>query len=366
MKNEKLRIMAFFKKLFGKSDKGNSAKGFHTLTVSKVSKIGGETVKIEFAISEDLKNEFKFTPGQYINFNIDVNGKNYRRSYSICSGPNENLAVAVKKVKEGVISTWFNSEVQEGTEILASKPEGNFVLPANAKKIVAIAAGSGITPIMSIAKSIEDVEGSVELFYGNRTSNGILFSEEIEALKKTNCTHFLSREEKEGCKNGRIEKESFTEIIKADLEILKSDVFFICGPEEMIVEINDTLKLFGVSEDKIKFELFTTPVLMKKDGHTKDIDFSGTSSVTMMVDSEATTFELDAKKNILEKAIDVGVDAPYSCKGGVCSSCKGKVLEGDVYMKMNYTLTDSEVEEGYILCCQAFPRSEKVVISFDE
>tara|TARA_R110002072_G_scaffold20688_4_gene74850 strand:+ start:3130 stop:4206 length:1077 start_codon:yes stop_codon:yes gene_type:complete len=358
--------MALFKKLFGKSEKENSSKGFHSLTVTKVSKIGRDTVKIEFSVPDNIKKDFAFIPGQYINFSIDIKGVNYRRSYSICSGPEEQLAVAVKKVKKGIISTWFNSEVQDGTQILASKPEGNFILPKNASKIVAIAAGSGITPIVSIAKSIEDTKGSLELFYGNRTSDGILFADEIQTLTKTNCTHFLSQEEKEGYRNGRIEKESFTNIIKSNLDILKSDVFFICGPEEMIVAINETLKLFGVAEDKIKFELFTTPVLMKKDGPTEDINFEGTSNVTVVVDSEATTFKLDAKKNILEKAIDEGVDAPYSCKGGVCSSCKGKVIEGDVFMKMNYTLTDSEVEEGYILCCQAFPRSEKVLISFDE
>lgn len=357
--------MAFLKKLFGKSDKDNIPKGFHKLTVLSISKIGGDTVKVEFSVPSELKSAFDFIPGQYINFNIDVDGKNYRRSYSICSGPNENLAVAVKKVKEGVISTWFNSSVLEGTEIFASKPEGNFVLPQGATKIVAIAAGSGITPIMSIAKMIEQSEGSVELFYGNRTENGILFKSEIEKLSKTHSTHYLSREDKDGYKNGRIEKESFTDIIKSNLDILKSDAFFICGPEEMISEINEVLKTFGVSDDKIKFELFTTPVLMKKDGHSEEIDFSGNSNITMMVDGESTTFSLDAKKNILEKAIDEGVDAPYSCKGGVCSSCKGKVLKGDVFMKMNYTLTDSEVEDGYILCCQSFPRSEEVVISFD-
>lgn len=358
--------MAFFKKLFKKTDDSKTPKGFHTLQVSSISKIGGETVKVEFSIPDEIKNEFKFVPGQYINFNIDLNGENYRRSYSICSGPNEPLAVAVKKVKNGAISTWFNNNVSEGTEILASSPEGGFTLGSKSSNIVAIAAGSGITPIMAIAKSLESKAANVQLIYGNRSENEILFKSEIDGLMNTSAKYFLSRENKEGYTSGRIDKDSFTDIIKSNLDILKSDVFFICGPEEMILAINETLKTFGVAEDKIKFELFTTPVLMKKDGHTEEINFEGTSNVTVLVDSEKTTFDLDSKKLILDKAIDEGVDAPYSCKGGVCCSCKGKLLKGKVHMKMNYSLTDSEVEEGYILTCQSYPRSEEIVISYDE
>lgn len=358
--------MAFFKNLFKKSEGSKIPKGFHSIQVASVSKIGGETVKVEFSIPAELKADFNYKPGQYINFNVDVNGKNYRRSYSICSGPNEPLAVAVKKVKDGVISTWFNQNVESGTTILASAPEGGFILSNTANNIVAIAAGSGITPIMSIAKSLEEKESKVELFYGNRSENEILFKSEIDALKNTQPNYFLSREKKEGFASGRIEKESFTDIIKANLNILKADAFFICGPEEMILEINETLKMFGVADDKIKFELFTTPVLMKQDGHTEEIDFVGTSNITVVVDSEKTIFDLDSKKLILDKAIDEGVDAPYSCKGGVCCSCKGKLLKGKVHMKMNYSLTDSEVEEGYILTCQSFPRSKEIVISYDE
>lgn len=358
--------MAFFKKLFKKSDASKTPKGFHTLQVSSITKIGGETVKVEFSIPDEIKNEFKFVPGQYINFNIDLNGENYRRSYSICSGPDEPVAVAVKKVKNGAISTWFNNNVTIGTEILASAPEGGFTLGSKASNIVAIAAGSGITPIMAIAKSLESKAANVQLIYGNRSENEILFKSEIDGLNNTSANYFLSRENKEGYTSGRIDKDSFTDIIKSNLDILKSDVFFICGPEEMILAINETLKTFGVAEDKIKFELFTTPVLMKKDGHTEEINFEGTSNVTVLVDSEKTTFDLDSKKMILDKAIDEGVDAPYSCKGGVCCSCKGKLLKGKVHMKMNYSLTDSEVEEGYILTCQSYPRSEEIVISYDE
>jgi len=357
--------MAFFKKIFGDSNKTKTPKGFHLLTVDSTAKIGGETVKVTFSIPEELKSIFNFTPGQYINFSITLNGKEHRRSYSICSGPDEMLSVAIKKVKDGVISAWFNNEVTSEMKILATKPEGNFILPGDTDKIVAIAAGSGITPVLSILKSIEKNQGTAALFYGNRSENEILFKSEIDELSSTKSTYFLSREEKEGFISGRISKESFTTLIKANLEILKSDVFFICGPEKMIRDISETLELFGVAKDKIKFELFTTPVLTKSDGHTEDTNFSGKSKFSILVDGTSTTFDLDSKKVILDKAIDEDIDMPYSCKGGVCSSCKGKVLKGDVYMKMNYTLTDKEVEEGYILACQSFPRSEEIVITYD-
>ncbi len=353
--------MAFFKKLFKKENK--TPKGFHALTVARVSSVGKETVKVEFDVPSELKNAFEFTPGQYINFAITIDGKEYRRSYSICSGKNEQLAVAIKKVENGIISTWFQ-KVKEGESILTSTPEGSFTLPNSAKKIVAIAAGSGITPILSIAKEIEKNGGELLLFYGNKTEKDILFKEELDSLQKTTIYHYLSQEKFETHAQGRINKESFSAAIKNNLDLLKSDAFFICGPEQMIMDINETLKLFGVPEDKIKFELFTAPTLMKSK-EKKDIDFKGTSHVTIIVDGESTEFELDAKSIILDKAIDEDVDAPYSCKGGVCSSCKAKVIKGETYMKTAYTLTDKEIEDGYILTCQAYPRSEELVVTYN-
>lgn len=354
--------MAFFKKLFGKGTE-KAPKGFHSLTVENVSIVGTDTVKVEFDVPSELKKEFDFIPGQYINFAITIDGKEYRRSYSICSGKNENLAVAIKKVDKGIVSTWFQS-VEKGATILTSKPEGSFILPTSAKKVVTIAAGSGITPILSIAKSIENSGDELLLFYGNKTEKEILFKDELNALSKTKINHYLSQENHADHSEGRINKEAFSAAIKENLDLLKSDVFFICGPEQMIMDINDTLKLFGVPEDKIKFELFTAPVLMKTE-EKKDIDFKGNSHVTLIVDGESTEFDLDAKKIILDKAIDEDVDAPYSCKGGVCSSCKAKVLKGDVHMKAAYTLTDKEIEEGYVLTCQAYPRSKELVITYD-
>ncbi len=347
--------MAIFKKKFKKKSKVKLPKGFHSLRVSAVTKLPSNSVKIEFDVPVELKKAFSFKPGQYLNFSIPTDGKELRRSYSICSGKNEPLAVAVKKIDNGVISTWFNHVVKENDFILTSPPEGNFILQPEEKNVVAIAAGSGITPIMSIAKELEENGGSLNLLYGNRTINDALFSYELEKLNNTTVSHFISGGDNETRYKGRIDKTSFSSFIKDDLSILKSDVFFLCGPEQMIVDIADTLEMFGV----------TTPVLMKQEEEDED-HFTGNSQVTVILDAEKIEFTLSSDKTLLGKVIEEGVDAPYSCKGGVCSSCKAKILKGKAHMKMNYSLTDKELEEGYILTCQAEPRSETLLISYDD
>ena len=255
--------MALFKKLFKKSDSKKAPRGFHPVVISAVTKIAPDSVKVVLDIPDNLASNFKFKAGQYINFALTINGKEQRRSYSICSGKGEPLAVAVKQVDKGIVSTWFNNEAAEGMEVLVSEPEGGFVRPETAKNIVAVAAGSGITPIMSIAKDLESVGGKMQLFFGNKTEEFIIFKDEIDSLNNTTATYYLSQENKEGFQNGRIDKDSFTAVIKSNLDILKSDGFFMCGPEEMIKDIADTLKEFGVSDDKVHYELFTDPVLMK-------------------------------------------------------------------------------------------------------
>lgn len=357
--------MALFKKLFKKTESLKTPKGFHSIEVKSVTQLTATTVKVELIIPVELTRAFSYTAGQYLNFSISIDGKELRRSYSICSGKNEPLAVAVKKIEKGIVSTWFNHVLKAGDLILVAPPAGNFVLKDSDKKIVAIAAGSGITPIMSIAKEIEANDNDLKLFFGNRTKEETLFFNELEGLSKTNVNYFLSNDEKEGFQNGRIDKDSFTTIIKNDLDILKSDAFFLCGPEEMIKVISETLESFGVPSDKIRYELFTAPVLMKEDKEDEN-HFKGDSQITVILDAEKIEFTLSSDKSILEKVIEEGVDAPYSCKGGVCCSCKAKVLKGEAHMKMNYSLTDKEVEDGYILTCQAEPRSKELLISYDD
>lgn len=350
--------MGLFKSLRGKSKK--APRGFNFTNIKAVERLSNDTVKVV------LDASFDFTPGQYINVVIPINGKDERRSYSICSGKGEPLAIAIKEVENGTVSKWFNQEAKAEMEIAVSSPEGNFTKPTDAKNIVAIAAGSGITPIMSISKQIENEGGNVRLYFGNRTEADIIFKSEIDALDKTSPVYFLSREEKAGYENGRITKQVLIDEFKKDLSLLRADGFFLCGPEEMIVEACEALEMFGVDKEKVHFELFTTPVLMKPEETSDAVEFKGTSSVTAVLDREEETFELDSSKSLLDGALDEGIDAPYSCRGGVCSTCKAKVIEGSASMKINYSLTDQEVADGYILTCQAHPTSEKITINFDE
>jgi len=354
--------------LFGifKKDNKEEKKGFFSIEISAVEKLTTDTVQVTLDVPKELSSTFNFIPGQYINISIELNGKEERRSYSICSGADEALSFAVKTIENGAVSIFFNTVAKEGTKLFVSKPEGNFKLAPSHKNVVAIAAGSGITPMLSIAKSLRKSGGKMRLFYGNRKKNSIIFHKQLAELENVNASYFLSTEAAEGFFAGRISKETFSEQIKADLDLLKADAYFICGPEQMIMDVSDTLKFFGVAETKIHFELFTTPVLMQSETVVTS-NFEGDSTVKIILDSEVSQFKLNAKgKTVLEALEAEGLDAPFSCRGGVCCSCRAKILKGTATMKMNYTLTDEDIKKGYILTCQAHPSSEELIISFDE
>jgi ring-1,2-phenylacetyl-CoA epoxidase subunit PaaE len=352
-------IFDIFKK---KEFKPKGSKGFHEVSID-LKRLTKDAVQITFNIPAELKSNFGFIAGQYVNVEVFLKGKNQRRSYSICSGENEALSIAVKAVDKGIVSNWFNSEAISGDKIHISKPEGGFQLNEGQKNVVAIAAGSGITPILSIAKSLEG-KGKLNLFYGNQTQDKALFLAELNALSCVNPTYYLSQETKEGYKKGRIDKENFTSEIKQNLELLKADCFLICGPEEMIQSTKEVLKFFGVQDTKIRFELFTTPTVAPI--LQKEMNFKGKSHIKVTLDHEVTAFDMQVPGGtILEMVEKSGLDVPYSCRGGVCSSCKAKVLEGDVAMKLNYSLTDEEVLKGYVLTCQSVPQSENVTLTYD-
>lgn len=358
--------MAFFG-LFKKENTIQSTKkGFVDATVTALEKLTEDTIRITFGDDKSHGPLFQFIPGQYINVSIVLGDNEFIRSYSICSGQHEPISIAVKSVASGVISNWLNNELKVGDSILLSKPQGNFTLNNNDTNVVSIAAGSGITPIMSISKELEQRNGTMHLFYGSRNLESIVFKDALSELKRTHTTHFLSREERENFESGRITKEALIKQIKANLDLLKADVFFICGHEELIMETRDALKFFGVADSKIKFELFTTPVLMKQETAIPTSDFSGIAHVKAILDSEVVDFDLNtAGKTLLEAVEDAGLDAPYSCKGGVCCSCKAKILKGSASMSMNFSLTDEEIRNGYILTCQAHPTSEELTITYD-
>ena len=349
---------------------------FHSLKVIDIKNETSDTVSVAFEIPEGDKNTFDYTSGQYLTLKLDINGNEERRSYSMCSSPfsGEPIRIAVKRVDKGLVSNHINDVIKVGDQIEVMSPQGSFTLETSLeqKTYVAFAAGSGITPIWSMIKSVLDNEPGSKfvLFYGNKTSDSTIFKNEIDSLTgdRLSVYHILSREETgNSITNGRIDKNKATELLKSNLDLLKSKAFFMCGPEEMIFNVKDVLQTLGVSENKIKFELFTTPVLLAAEKEVDVSNFTGTAKVKVIYDEEEITFDLSSDgENVLEAAMRHDVDAPFSCKGAVCCTCKAKVTEGKMIMDANYALSDEEVAEGFVLACQAHPASENVVVDFDE
>ena len=346
---------------------------FSKLKVQEIKQETSDTVSIVFEISYDLKSDFNYQSGQYITIKKEVAGEEVRRAYSLCSSPIENdFRIGVKKVENGKMSTFLNEKLNVGDELEVMRPSGNFVIDNMNSNVVAFAAGSGITPILSMVKSVLNSNGFFTLFYGNKTSKDIIFKNELDTLKSEysnnfNLHYIYSREEMgDTLYKGRINKEKCTLLMKENLECLKSDGFYMCGPEEMITDVSSSLKELGVNESKIHFELFTVPTSRDEVKEKTFSDFSGDSQVTVIMDGDEFEFELNAAGDfVLDAAMNAGADAPFSCKGAVCCTCKAQVVEGKATMEMNYSLSEAEVEDGFILTCQAHPASEKLVVDYD-
>lgn len=353
---------------------------FHTLKVKEVKTETPECVSILFDVPESLQKEFLFEPGQNITLKKEIDGEELRRSYSICSAPFENeLRVAVKKVDGGKFSTFANDVLKAGDELEVLPPTGKFntkLQGTNHKQYVAFAAGSGITPVISIIKTTLQTEpfSGFTLIFGNRGRHSIIFFEELEALKnkylnRFNFINILSREKTDAPVNsGRINTEKLQELDKL-VDYKSTDEFFICGPEEMIFCVKGFLEQAGIEQKKIHFELFTTPGQKGASVVTRELTSGNngpSSKITVKLDGRSFDFALGFNgENILDAALKQGADLPFACKGGVCCTCKAKLLEGEVEMDVNWGLEHEEVEQGYILTCQSHPVTEKVVVDFD-
>ena len=350
---------------------------FHALRVKDIKRETSDTVSIAIDIPDQLRKIFNYKQGQYLTIKKNVNGEELRRSYSLCSSPvtDSEYRVAVKKVEKGKFSTFANETLKVGDVLEVMPPMGNFyseVKGGQKKNYVAFVAGSGITPVMSILKTVlaTEKESTFTLYYGNRFLNAIIFKDELSELQGKFSDRFqvhyvLSKDEGAGSFKGRITGEACEDYKGSNAGIFSADEYFLCGPEEMIFGVKDKLEAEKVASDKIHFELFTTPVkaASEENGSAENIE----SDVTIFMDGEEFNYTLSTKgKSVLDASMDAGADVPFSCKGAVCCTCKAKVMEGSVKMDMNYSLTDKEVEEGYILTCQAHPTSEKVVIDYDE
>jgi ring-1,2-phenylacetyl-CoA epoxidase subunit PaaE len=362
---------------------------FHSIKVSEINKETSDSVSISFDIPENLKSDFQFIPGQYLTLKMIINGEDCRRSYSICSSFDESLSVAVKKVPNGKMSTFLNESLNVGDEIDIMPPQGNFQLnpdPKNTRKFVGFAAGSGITPIMSMIKQLEidEPESEFLLFYSNKTEKDTIFKDQFDQLKtdRIKVQYIYTRQKTKGffakksssLYEGRIDQDKANELLKANISWVNSDAFYLCGPEEMIFSVKNAIESLGVIKDKVKFELFTSPVKLaeqqsdsvEKDNDIVDGGFEGEATVTVICDDEEVEFTLDKDGDtILDAAMDEDLDVPFSCKGAVCCTCKAKVVEGKVTMDANYALSEEEVAEGFVLACQAHPASAKVIVDFD-
>ena len=348
---------------------------FHKLNIKSIDRITDKSVAISFNIPEHLKTNFSFKAGQYITLKTEINGEEVRRDYSICSSPLSNdITVGVKAVEGGTFSVYANEKLKAGDTLAVAEPNGRFIFEANEVKtrtIAAFAAGSGITPILSIASTLLEGEpfSNFILVYGNKTLKDAMFIKELLNLKETYGNrfhvHFIySQAQEDEALFGRIEKSTVNLIVKNKYKGVTIEKFYLCGPEPMIHTVKDVLLENNIKENDILFELFTAPVETANNNAVEVSD--GNTQIKVIVDDEEFEFEMSKEQSILEASLKQDIDAPYSCQGGICSSCIARLTEGEATMRQNNILTDSEIAEGLVLTCQAHPTSSTIVVDYDD
>lgn len=354
---------------------------FYPLTVIEVERLTRDAVALTLAPRDEDRETFKFIQGQYLTFRRDFDGEEVRRSYSVCAGRNEGrLRVGIKRVHDGQYSTYANTEVKVGDVLEAMPPAGNFhapIDPAASRDYLGFAGGSGITPVLSIIRTVlaEEPGSTFTLVYGNQSSNAIMFREELEDLKnqhlgRLSILHIFDRETQEiDLFNGLVDRAKCEALFEHWVDVKRADLAFVCGPEPMMLAVAEALKAAGMDESAIKFELFASP-------HAGKPKRAAAAQAATEADACAATVTLDGisrdvkiakrQQTVLEAALAEGLDAPYACRAGVCSTCRAMVLEGEVEMDANYALEDYEVRRGYVLTCQSYPVSDKLVVDYDQ
>ena len=345
---------------------------FFTLKVKQIERLTPNAVAISLEVPSELKDDFQFIAGQYITIRHSLDGEEVRRAYSISSATDkESITIGVKKVEGGKFSVFANTGLKEGDSLEIMPPEGRFIYEPTGKTdhVVAFAAGSGITPIMSIIQSVLDANenNTMVLVYGNQNKEETMFYERIGELVNKYTDRFFvqniySRAHEDNSLFGRIEASTVNYILKNKFKDREFSAYYLCGPEPMIDLVKETLENNNVASETIYTELFTS-----SDSASSEIEIqNGLASVTVTLDDEVFNFEMDRKKLLLDAVLDQDIDAPYSCQGGVCSTCIARVTEGSVVMEQNQILTDSEVAEGLILTCQSHPTSSTLKIDYDD
>jgi ring-1,2-phenylacetyl-CoA epoxidase subunit PaaE len=355
---------------------------FHALQVTDIRRDTRDAVVVTLKPEAADQDAFDFIQGQYLTFRRDFDGEELRRSYSICAGKDDGcLKVGIKRVEGGAFSTWANEELKVGDRLDVMPPMGRFFAelePEKVKSYLGFAGGSGITPVLSIIKTVlaREPKSTFTLIYANRQTSSIMFREELEDLKNTylgrfSVIHILETETQDiDLFTGRIDAEKMDLLFRHWVDAEEVDMAFICGPEPMMLTIADSLRKHGLSDEQIRFELFAS----SQPGRAKARTMSqaaaagaGTCEVSVTLDGSTRNFQMEKNgTSVLEAAIANSMDAPFSCKAGVCSTCRAKVIEGEVEMEVNHALEDYEVRAGYVLSCQCIPVSDKVVISYDE
>jgi ring-1,2-phenylacetyl-CoA epoxidase subunit PaaE len=346
---------------------------FYKLQIKEVKHETANAISVAFAIPAELKSAYQFTAGQYVNLKLTLDGQEIRRAYSVCSSPTSaELRITIKSVKNGHFSKFANENLKVGDILEVGQPEGKFTFEpsfSNQKNYAGFVAGSGITPVMSILKSVLESEpkSTFVLVYGNKSPEETIFHNELHELHLKYVGRFFvhyvfSQAKAEGELFGRIDKSAVNFVLNNKYKEKAFDKFYLCGPEEMINLVSDVLKEHNIADKNIKFELFSSSTKE----NTSAESHSGHTKITIMVDDEETTFEMSQKQTLLEAALKQGIDAPYACQGGICSSCLARISKGTAEMKKNSILTDKEVAEGLVLTCQAHPTSSEIVVDFDD
>jgi ring-1,2-phenylacetyl-CoA epoxidase subunit PaaE len=355
-----------------------STPRFHRLAVNDLRRETADAISVTFAIPQDLAGDYGFLPGQYLTLRTTMDGEEVRRSYSICSGPDDGeLRIAVKKVDGGAFSSWAADELKSGDELDVMTPTGRFGVahaPAEARLYVGFAAGSGITPILSIVKGVlaREPDSRFFLFYGNRTAESMLFREELEELKdrflqRLSLFHVISGEEQDiPILHGRLDGDKVRVLLRSLVPAASVDHVFVCGPMGMSDDIEATCRAIGIAEEKIHVERFVSEFGGKP--RPKKVIVSGAppkAIAALIIDGKRREVPVAEGEAILDAALRAGMDLPFACKGGMCSTCRAKLVEGEAQMEVNYSLEPWELKAGFILTCQAKPCSDKVVVDYD-
>ncbi len=352
---------------------------FHTLEVKDIYKDTKDCSVIDFIVPEELKSVFKYKQGQYLTLRTTIDDEDLRRSYSLCSSPiDDEWKVAVKQIPEGKFSTFVNQTLKKGDTLQVMKPMGRFgaAISETPKNYIFFTAGSGITPILSMIKThlAKEPNSTFKLFYLNRTVKSIIFKEEIEQLRnqyfgRLEVCYFLTKEFRDiDLFNGRFTTEKLEIIFDKLVNVSQLDECFLCGPEEMIFMVKDAIVKAGMPSENVHFELFVTGLSKDVSAANKTIVSQKTEGVAVTIIDGGKEFHFDMTKdynNILDAALGAGADLPFACKGGVCATCKCKVIEGEVAMKVNYALEEEEVLQNFVLSCQAVPLTDKIKLDYD-